>query len=421
MDETQAAVLSLADFHLSDSDDPLIPSQDFAEWREAASWAIELYEQNLTAGPVPRTQLLVNGTPTPVINLASYNYLGFAKHPKTIAAAKAALDRYGTGACGSPILSGMTDLHRELERKLSDFLGYEQVMLFNSGFGGALGMLAGLLRRDDVAVLDSRCHISLIEGAKVSGARIEFFDHNDPASLDALLTKHAHRRKIAVTEGIFSMDGDMADLPALLPVVERHGVGLVIDEAHSILTTGPNGRGATEQLGVEGRVVLKYATFSKALSAAGGFVAGPARTIEYLRFFANSYGFSCALPPVMVAAILAGLKIAIDDSTYRERLQENAEYFRSRLHDLGLSTGPSNTHVVPIIIGSNRPLLYEIARDLRDKGLFVAIADYPTVPEGSLRFRCSITAAHTREDLDDALAIIAEIVVPRLKSGEQEC
>jgi len=410
----QVVSLSSADFYMLDSEDPLAPSADFAQWRQGVAWAAGLYEQSLVAGPVPRTRLLVQDEPTPVINLASYNYLGLATHPETVAAAKAALDRYGTGACGSPMLSGMTDLHRELERKLSEFLGYEQVMLFNSGFGGALGMLAGLLRKGDVAVMDSRCHISLIDGVRVSGARLELFDHNDPAGLDALLTKHAGRRRIAVTEGVFSMDGDVADLPALLSVTERHGVGLVIDEAHSILTMGDNGRGVTERTGVEGRVVLKYATFSKAFSAVGGFVAGPANTIDYLRLFANSYSFSCALPPAMVAAVLAGLEIANRDNSLRDRLQENAAYFRSELCGMGLDIGVSTSHVVPIVIGSDRTLLYELAHDLRAKGVYVAIADYPSVPEGGLRFRCSVTAEHTRRDLDDALNIIADTVVPRL-------
>jgi glycine C-acetyltransferase len=414
LDRTEAAALSLADFHFSDSDDPLEPAQDFTDWRQEVAWATALYEQSLAAGPVPRTQLVVDGRPTPVLNLASYNYLGLAQHPRTVGAAKVALDHYGTGACGSPILSGMTDVHRALERKLATFLGYEDVMLFNSGFGGALGMLAGLLRRDDVAVMDARCHVSLIEGAKVSGARLAFFDHNDPASLDALLTRHADRRRIVVTEGIFSMDGDMADLPRLVPVIERHGVGLVIDEAHSILTVGPNGRGVTEHFDLEGKAKLKYATFSKAFAAAGGFVAGPARTLAYLRFFANSYGFSCALPPAMTAAVLAGLEVATSEPGLRATLQGNAAYFRSQLHSLGLSTGDSVSQVVPIIVGSNRQLLYELAHALRARGVFVAIADYPTVPEGSLRFRCSITAAHTRQDLDDALRVIAETVVPHV-------
>lgn len=418
MNRLDASAFSLADFYFPDSDDPLTPSQDFADWRRDASWAIELYEQSLTAGPVPRTTLVVDGKPVPVINLASYNYLGLAKHPKTIAAAKAALDQYGTGACGSPILSGMTDLHRDLESRLSAFLGFEQAMLFNSGFGGALGILAGLMRRDDVAVLDTKCHISMIEGAKLSGARVELFDHNDADSLDALLAKHAGKRRVAVTEGIFSMDGDMADLPALVPVAEKHGVGLVIDEAHSIMTAGPNGRGATEHFGMEDRVALKYATFSKALATVGGFVAGPAKTIDYLRYFANSYGFSCALPPAMVAAILAGFELVTADDTLRKKLHENADYFRAKLHEIGIDTGKSTTQVVPIIIGSNRQLLYELAHELRSRGLFIAIADYPSVPEDSVRFRASITAAHTREDLDDALNIIADTVVPRLKSGK---
>ena len=405
----------LADFYLMDGDDPLVPSEDFLRWRQRTSWATSLYEQCLLDGPIPRSALLVSGERRPVINLASYNYLGLAKHPETVAAAKAALDCYGVGACGSPILSGMTDLHRELELKLAAFLGREQVMLFNSGFGGALGTLAGVLRRGDAVILDSKCHISLIEGAKLSSARIELFEHNDANSLDSCLAKHAGRRRVVVTEGIFSMDGDMAELPALVPVAEHHNVGIVIDEAHSMLATGEHGRGVTEHYGLDERVALKYATFSKSFAAVGGFVSGAASTIDYLRYFANSYGFSCALPPSIVAAILAGLDVATRDGALRRRLAENAKYFREQLNGLGLDSGASTTQVVPIIIGSNQRLLYEVGLALRERGLFIAIVDYPSVPEDSLRLRASITAEHTKADLDEALNIIKDTVVPRLQ------
>jgi glycine C-acetyltransferase len=190
---------------------------------------------------------------------------------------------------------------------------------------------------------------------------------------------------------------------------------MVIDEAHSILAIGPTGGGVTEHFGVDKRIALKYATFSKSFAAVGGFISGGSGIIDYLRFFANSYGFSCALPPAIVASILAGLEVA-RDGMLRARLAENAEYFRSSLKKLGLSTGESTTHVVPIVIGSDRILLYELALELRQRGLFMAVVDYPSVPEGQLRFRASVTAAHTRADLDEALNILADTVVPRIRS-----
>jgi glycine C-acetyltransferase len=409
------SAFSLADLYLQDSEDPLVPSPEFATWRQQVSWATSLYEQSLLDGPGARTVLSVDGRLQPVLNFASYNYLALSKHPETIAAAKGALDTYGVGACGSPILSGMTDLHRRFEARLSAFLGRADTMLFNSGFGGALGMLAGTLRRGDVAVLDSKCHISLIEGAKLSAARIELFDHNDPDSLDACLARHADERRVVVTEGIFSMDGDMGDLPALVPVAERHRVGIVIDEAHSILTCGATGQGVTEHFGLDRQVALKYATLSKAFAAVGGFVSGAEDTVQYLRYFANSYGFSCALPPVVVAAALASLEIATRDATARETLADNARYFREELVGLGLDIGESTTQVVPIIVGADRELLYRLGLKLRDRGLFLAVVDYPSVPEDRVRFRASVTAGHSRADLDEALEIIADTVVPALK------
>lgn len=415
MDSPDVSTYSLADFYWSDAPDPLIPPDDFTEWRQHVTWATSLYEQSLLGGPVPRTSLAIDGAPRPVLNFASYNYLGLSTHPETVAAAREALGRYGVGACGSPILSGMTDLHRALEARLSAFLGRDQTMLFNSGFGGALGMLAGLLRKGDVAVLDSRSHVSLLEGARLSGARVDLFEHNDAASLDAALTRHAGKRRVVVTEGIFSMDGDMADLPAIVEVAERHGVGVVIDEAHSILTTGPHGRGVAEHFGVEDRIALAYATFSKAFAAVGGFISGGGSTLDYLRFFANSYGFSCALPPAIVAALLAGLEVATRDDSLRTRLAGNAEYFRSGLHTLGLDTGASTSHVVPIMVGADRRLLYDLGLELRARGLFVAIVDYPSVPEGGLRFRASVTAVHSRRDLDEALTILGDAVAPALR------
>jgi glycine C-acetyltransferase len=409
--------LSLADFLFSESDDPVVPPEDFTRWRRATAWATSLYEPSLLGPATARTRLEVAGRSRPIINLSSYNYLGLATHPETIAAAQEALATYGTGACGSPMLSGMTELHHRLERRMSEFLGRESTMLFNSGFGGALGSLAGLLRKGDVAVLDSKVHLSLLDGARLAQARLELFEHNNPASLDAALERRPGSRRLVVVEGVYSMDGDMADLPALLPVAEAHGVSVLIDEAHSMLICGARGRGVAEHFNVEDRIRLIYGTFSKALAGLGGFLSGPRETLDYLRCYANPYGFSCALPPSVVAAVLQGLEIATRDDTLRRRVRDNAEYFRSRICGLGLSVGASTTHVVPIIIGDDRSLLYELAHALLARGLFLTPVDYPSVPQDQVRFRAAVTAAHSRADLDEALSIIEDTIVPRVRQA----
>jgi len=414
MTAERATKYSLADFLYLDSDDPLTTSSEFESWCRDGEWAMALYEPALAHGPTSRTALAAGPQEQPVINLTSYNYLGLGSHPAVTQAAKEAIDEFGTGSCGSPILSGMTVLHRKLEAAMSAFLQREQTMLFNSGFGGAFGIMAGLMRRGDIAVLDNRCHICWVEGAKTAGARIEMFDHNDPDAFDAALAKHDGKRRIAIVEGIYSMDGDMARLNDLAPIARNHGVGLVIDEAHSILAIGEHGRGTTEHFDAEDSVILKYGTFSKAFAGIGGFVSGPESTLRYLRFYANSYSFSCSLAPPTVGGLLAALKVAQEEPERRQRLQANATYFRDQVQGMGFSTGESESQVVPIIIGSDRQWLYESGHLLRNRGLFLAPVDYPSVREDELRFRASITCEHDQDTLDEALNIINDVLRPRL-------
>src|SRR5215211_8563801 len=222
MNVDDPAKLSLSNFLGGESDDPLQPPQSFTNWMQLGAWAVELYEPELLASADARTTIDYNGRPRSVINLCSYNYLGLANHPEVIAAAHEALKTYGLGACGSPMLSGMTDLHRELEHRVAKFLNREDAMLFNSGFGGALGTISGLLRKNDVAILDNRSHLSLRDGAALSRCRADKFEHNDPASLEKALARKQGRRQLVVMEGIYSMDGDFGNLPALLDVAESH-------------------------------------------------------------------------------------------------------------------------------------------------------------------------------------------------------
>ncbi len=412
MNEDQdPAKFSLSNFLAGESRDPLKAPPSFTNWMRLGAWAVELYEPELLATADARTTITYDGKPRSVINLCSYNYLGLANHPEVIAAARDALTTHGLGACGSPMLSGMTDLHRELERKMASFLGREDAMLFNSGFGGALGTISGLLRKTDVAILDNRSHLSLRDGAVLSRCKTEKFEHNDPASLDVALTRQQGRRQLVVVEGIYSMDGDFGNLKELIDVTESHGASIFVDEAHSILACGENGRGAAEKFGVSDRVPLVYGTFSKAFGALGGFVAGSKETLQYLRFYAHPYVYSCALPPVVVAAILKALEIGQSEPELRTRLWENADYFHSQLRRLGIDTGESTTYVMPIVIG-DRERMYRMGHELRARGLWVAPVDYPAVPQHKICFRACVTANHTRADLDEALNILEDTLVP---------
>ncbi|MEP7014588.1 MAG: aminotransferase class I/II-fold pyridoxal phosphate-dependent enzyme [Verrucomicrobiota bacterium] len=405
------AKLSLSNFLAGESSDPLQAPPSFTKWMRVGAWATELYEPELLSSADARTTITYDGAPRSVINLCSYNYLGLANHPEVIAAAHEALKTHGMGACGSPMLSGMTDLHRELERRVAKFLGREDAMLFNSGFGGALGTISGLMRKNDVAILDNRSHLSLRDGATLSRCRTEKFEHNDPAALEAALGRQQGRRRLVIVEGIYSMDGDFGNLKELIEVAEKHGAKMFIDEAHSILGCGEHGRGAAELFDVEEHFPLCYGTFSKAFGAVGGFVAGSAETLKYLRFYAHSYVYSCALPPVVVAAILKALEIAQREPELRTQLWENADYFHAQLRGLGIDTGASTTYIMPIVIG-DRERMYRLGHELRRRGLWVAPVDYPAVPNNKICFRACVTAKHTRADLDEALNIIEDTLVP---------
>jgi glycine C-acetyltransferase len=407
------AKLSLSNFLGGESDDPLQAPASFTNWIRLGAWAVELYEPELLASADARTTINYGGKPRPVINLCSYNYLGLANHPEVLAAAHEALRTHGMGACGSPMLSGMTDLHRELERRVAKFLNREDAMLFNSGFGGALGTISGLLRKSDVAILDNRSHLSLRDGAVLSRCRTEKFEHNDPGSLGTALSRQKGRRQLVIVEGIYSMDGDFGNLKELLDVAESHGASVFIDEAHSMLACGEQGRGAAEHFGVEERVPLVYGTFSKAFGALGGFVAGSKETLQYLRFYAHPYVYSCALPPVVIAAILKALELGTSQPELRAKLWENADYFHAQLQGLGLDSGASTTYVMPIVIG-DRERMYRLGHELRRRGLWVAPVDYPAVPQNRICFRACVTAKHTRADLDEALNILADTLVPAL-------
>ena len=268
----------------------LVPPDGFRWWLDAAGWAISQYEPCFTAGPNARTMLGSNGNARPVINLSSYNYLAMAGNPVVIKAMQDALTIYGTGACGPPMLSGRTDVHVRLEERLASFLRKESATLFNTGFTGGLAAISGLARRGDVVVADVLAHMCLVDGVKLSGARLDQFQHNSAADLDRVLGAHKGKRRLVVVDGVYSMDGDMADLPALLDVAEAHGVPLFVDEAHSILACGPGGGGVAEHFGVQQRVASSSAPAPRPCQP-GRFAVGARETLHYMRYYAHPYTF----------------------------------------------------------------------------------------------------------------------------------
>lgn len=416
MSATDPFAVTPADFYEGHPSDPLRAPEGFSAWREATARFQALYERSLTAPAAPRTTISVRGRRLDVLNLASLDYLGLNTRPEIAAAAQRAYTEWGSGACGVPLLSGMTEMHRRLEERLAALVGQEAAVVFSSGFSGAIGLTSALLRRGDVAVMDERAHMSMMDGARLAGARVVTFSHDDVAGLDAALAKHRGERRVVIVDGLYSMDGDFASLPSLLDVAESHGVGLVVDEAHSVFSVGARGGGVSELLGVSDRVRLFFGTLSKSLSNVGGFVAGDRELIDYLRLFAHPYVFSAALPPAVVAGALAGIDIVVREPELRTRLADNAKHFRDGARAMGLDTGSSTSHIVPIVVGSRRDILYETGVELMDRGLYVAPVDYPAVSEDGLRFRCSITAAHSRNDLDEALSILEDVVARRLRS-----
>jgi 7-keto-8-aminopelargonate synthetase-like enzyme len=233
------------------------------------------------------------------------------------------------------------------------------------------------------------------------------------SSLEEALQRRKGKRQLVIVEGIYSMDGDFAKLEELLAVAEAHHAPVLIDEAHSMLACGPTGRGAAEHFGLQDKIPLVYGTFSKAFGSLGGFVAGPRETLDYLRFYAHSYVYSCALPPVVIAAILKALEVASNEPQLRQRLWQNAEYFRTQVNALGIDTGASTTYIMPLVVG-DRGRMYQLGHELRRRGLWVAPVDYPAVPQDRICFRACVTANHTRADLDEALNILADTFVPQL-------
>jgi glycine C-acetyltransferase len=345
-----------------------------------------------------------------VINLASNNYLGLASHPRMNRAAADAALRWGAGTGAVRTIAGQMTLHRELEERFAAFKHADAALMFQSGFTANAGTVAAILTPEDVIVSDRLNHASIIDGARLSRAEIKVFEHRDAEHADRLLAETARlgRRQLLITDGVFSMDGDIAPLPDLVEVAERRGAIMMIDDAHASGVLGPGGAGTVSHFGLEGRVDIQVGTLSKAIGVLGGFIAGPGHLIEWLQNRGRPYLFSTSAPPSVVAACLEALDILRDEPARLERLWSNTARLKDGLRDLGFDTGASETPITPVITGDEQGT-QAFARRLFEEGVFCPAIVFPTVAKGSARVRTIVTADHTEADLDEALATFGRV------------
>jgi 8-amino-7-oxononanoate synthase len=354
---------------------------------ESRAWARRGLARRLVVHPVGR-------------NFGSNDYLGLAADPRVVDAARRASEAFGWGAGASPLVTGWGEAHQELADELARFEETEAAVLFPSGFAANLGTIAALVDKGDAVYADRLDHACLIDGVRLSGARLRVYPHNDAGRLGAILARDRgrFRRALIATDGVFSMDGDLAPLADLADLAERFGAMLLVDEAHGTGVFGPDGRGAASEEGVADRVPIKVGTLSKALGSVGGFVAGSRRLIDWLVNHARTLIYSTALPPAAVAAAREALRIVRAEPWRRERVRALGARLRADLSAGGHDVGPSAGPIVPVLLGEAGRAM-SAAERLRDRGFLVPAIRPPTVPEGTARLRISLSAAHTDEDV----------------------
>ncbi len=339
-----------------------------------------------------------------IIMLGSNNYLGLTDHPKIMEKAKEAIDKYGTGCTGSRFLNGTLDLHIELEERLAKFLNKEMAITFSTGFQANLGVISTIAGRNDIIYLDRLNHASIIDGARMSYARNLKYRHNDHEHLRYLLENNREHPGVIVTDGVFSMEGDLADIPGLVEISKEFGVRLIIDDAHGIGAMGPTGRGTAEHFGCHDEVDILVGTFSKSFACIGGFAAGPARVLDFIKHTARTMIFSASLPPAAVATVIAALDILENEPELIADSHRAAERARHGLASLGFNVGNSEAPIIPIIVGDEVQTLM-FWKQLFLEGVFTNPVISPAVASGGELLRTSYMATHTDDMIDRALDI----------------
>ncbi|HEX7025349.1 MAG TPA: pyridoxal phosphate-dependent aminotransferase family protein [Gemmatimonadales bacterium] len=352
------------------------------------------------------TVVVIEGTKR--IMLGSNNYLGLTHHPKVLEAASRALHQYGSGCTGSRFLNGTLDLHVQLEAALAEFLGKEDCIVFSTGYNANVGLISGLVGRREAVFLDKLDHASIVDGAKMSDGETVRFNHGDLAGLERKLEQHPGTGKMVIVDGVYSMEGDIADIPGLHKVCKRHGAALAVDDAHSIGVLGPRGDGTAAHFGLSDEVDITAGTFSKSLASIGGFVTASRSIINYLRHHSRPLIFTASLPPSNTAGVLAALEVLRSDTERRESLWANTRRLQEGFRSIGFDTGPSETPIVPILIGPlDRTLV--MWRKVFDAGIFTNPVVPPAVPPSQCRLRTSVMATHTADQIDYCVETIGRI------------
>ena len=344
-----------------------------------------------------------------VIMLGSNNYLGLTNHPEIKAAAARALETYGTGTAGSRFLNGTLDIHVELEEKLARFMHKDAALTFPTGFQVNLGVISGLIGRNDVVILDNLDHACILDGARLSFGRVLKYGHNDMDALgERLRSVGDDRAAMIVVDGVFSMEGDLADLPRIVELKKKFSARLMVDDAHGIGVMGENGRGTAEHFGVEDETDLVMGTFSKSLAAVGGFVAGEKKVIDFIKHNARSLMFSAAPPPASVASVIKALEIIEREPERRRDLWESTDYMMREFNGMGFDTGNSASPVIPLLVGEDITA-FKMTFRLQEEGVFANPVVSPGVPPGRAMIRTSYMATHTRDHLDRALEVFRKV------------
>lgn len=343
-----------------------------------------------------------------MIMVGSNNYLGLTNHPKVKEAAMDAIRKYGTGCAGSRFLNGTLNIHVELEEKLAGFIRKEAALVFSTGFQVNLGVISALVGKDDVVIIDKMDHASIIDGCRLSYGDVKKFRHNDMADLERILQENGGRGKLIVVDGVFSMEGDIVNLPKVVELAKACGARVMVDDAHGIGVLGKTGRGTAEHFGLEEEVDLIMGTYSKSLASIGGFIAGKEDVIHYIKHSARSLIFSASPPPASVASVSAAIDIIENEPERIERLWRNTRKMLEGFRKLGLQVGPSETPIIPIMVGDNETA-FSMAMMLQEEGVFANVAVSPAVPDGKALIRTSYMATHTEEQLDKVLIAFEKV------------
>ena len=394
---------SLADFYSLEGKDIFQTAREFQNY---INWLYQheyYYPRRISyTGSNPRMDIhdIYTGEKKEMINFSANDYLNLVKHPKTIQSGVDAVKKYGTGAGSVPILAGTLDLHVELEKKLARFKHCEDSIIYTSGFGSNMGTLLAMLKKDDLAVIDQYAHASIADGC--IGTTLRTFKHNDMNSLEKIMkinSRMNYKTKIICVDGVYSMDGDIANLPEIVTIARQYNAYVYVDDAHATGVIGENGKGTAEYYHMQGQVDIVAGTLSKALGSTGGFIASNKELVNYLRFYSRPYMFSTAMTPQTAASLMTGLDVIEHEPEIRKRLWNNIYYLKNKLSNLGLDVSRSESAIFPVIMGSNLKVM-QMMKYLHKNNIMVSHVSYPAVPVELSRIRISLMQGHTQEDMD---------------------